>query len=79
MHTANVTIMPLTQPAGEPAAAPAHADLIVRIDLGRRDFAGELLAAGQPVWTFTGWVGLLTALDQALDTIRPPGPDAGDL
>ena len=69
--------MPPAQPAGEPAATPAHADLIVRIDLGRPDLAGELLIDGRTVSTFTGWTSLLTALDQALDTLRPPGPESG--
>ena len=76
--TASVTIMPLIQPAGESAAgAPAHADLIVRVDLGREDLAGELLIEGRQVSTFTGWLSLLGALDQALDTLRPPDPEAG--
>lgn len=66
------------QPAGESAAGPpAYADLIVRIDLGRRDLAGELIIDGRPPNAFTGWTGLLTALDQALDTLRPPGPESG--
>ncbi len=76
--TASVTIMPLIQPAGEPAAGgPTHADLTVRVDLGREDLAGELLIDGRQVSTFTGWLGLLTALDRALDTLRPAGPESG--
>jgi hypothetical protein len=69
--------MPPTQPTGKPAAPPARADLTVRVDLGRPDLAGELLVDGRPTSTFTSWVGLLTALDQALDTLRPPGPGSG--
>jgi len=70
--------MPPTPPAGKPtAAAPAHADLTVRIHLGHADLAGELLIDGRSASTFTGWVGLLTALDQALDTLRPPVPESG--
>jgi len=70
--------MPPAQPAGELAAnPPADADLIVRVHLGHHDLAGGLLADGEPTCTFTGWVGLLTALDRALDTLRPPGPENG--
>jgi hypothetical protein len=57
--------------------ALTHADLTVRIDLGRPDLAGELLFDGRSMTTFTGWLGLLTALDRALDTLRPPGPENG--
>lgn len=68
--------MPPAQPAGKPASAPpAHADLTVRIRLGHPNLAGELLIDGQPAGTFRGWAGLLTALDQALDTLPPPGPE----
>ncbi len=75
---ANVTIMPLIEPAGEPAAgALTYADLTVRVDLGRQDLAGELIIEGHPVSTFTGWLGLLTALDQALDTLHLAGPGSG--
>ena len=75
--TANVTIMALTQPAGEPAAGtPAHADLTVRVDLDREDLGGELIINGRPAGTFTGWLGLLTALDRALDTLRPASPES---
>jgi hypothetical protein len=59
------------------AAPPAHADLTVRVDLGRTDLAGELLIDGRPAGTFRGWAGLLTALDQALDTLPPPSPENG--
>ncbi len=45
----------------------------MRVDLGCEDLAGELLAEGRQVSTLTGWLGLLTALDRALDTLRPPG------
>jgi hypothetical protein len=70
--------MPPTQPTRKPAeGAPTHADLTVRVDLGRPDLAGELLVDGRPTSTFTGWLGLLTALDQALDTILPSGPESG--
>jgi hypothetical protein len=74
--TANLTIMPLTQPTREPPpGAPGHADLTIRVDLGRDDLTGELLIDGRQMSTFTGWLGLLTALDRALDTLRPPGPE----
>jgi hypothetical protein len=69
--------MPPTQPTGEPAGAPTYADITVRVDLGRRDLAGELLVDGRPTSTFTGWLGLLAALDRALDTLLPPGPESG--
>jgi hypothetical protein len=70
--------MPPTQPTGKPAAATlAHADLTVRIHFWRPNLAGELLIDGQPATTFTGWLGLLTALDQALDTLQLQGPERG--
>jgi hypothetical protein len=70
--------MSLIQPAGEPAAgAPAYADLIVRVDLSREDLGGELIIDGRPVTTFTGWLGLLTVLDKAVDTLRPTDPKTG--
>jgi hypothetical protein len=70
--------VPPTQHTGEPeAGAAAYVDLIVRVHLGRRELAGELITDGQPASTFTGWLGLLAALDQALDTLRPPGPETG--
>jgi hypothetical protein len=70
--------MPPTPPAGKPAPVPpSHADLIVRIHLGHPDLAGELLIDGRPASTFTGWVGLLTALDQALDALGPPCTETG--
>jgi hypothetical protein len=70
--------MPLTPPTRKPAAAPAaHADITVRVHLGRQDLAGELLVDGRPAGTFRGWAGLLTALDRALDTLQPPGQEIG--
>jgi hypothetical protein len=70
--------MPLTQPPEKPAeAAPAHTDLTVRVDLRRPDLAGELLIGERPAGTFSGWLGLLTALDRALDTLELPSADGG--
>ncbi len=65
--------MPLIHPTGKPPpGAPTHADLTVRVYLGRQDLAGELIIEGCPVSTFTGWLSLLTGLDRAIDTLRPP-------
>ncbi len=55
----------------------SHADIIVRVDLGCQDLAGELLVGGRPVRAFTGWLGLLTALDEALDTLRMADSESG--
>jgi hypothetical protein len=77
-RTAKVTIMDLRQPDGKPApGAPGHADLTVRVDLGRDDLAGELIIDGRQVSTFTGWLGLLRALDQALDALFRAGSQTG--
>ena len=73
-----VIIVPPTEPTREPAVgAPGYADLTVRVHLGRPELAGELIIDGRPASMFTGWLGLLAALDQALDTLRPPGPEDG--
>ena len=70
--------MPPNHPADKRAAGPlTHADLIVRVDLRCRDLAGELIIAGRPTSTFTSWLGLLTALDGALDTLDIPSADTG--
>jgi len=70
-----VTIMPTEPAANQAAAAATHADLTVRVDLRRLDLAGQLIVGGRPATTFRGWAGLLAALDQALDTLRPDGPE----
>ena len=70
--------VPPTEPTGESATgAPAYADLTVRVHLGHRDLTGELIIDGRPTGNFTGWLGLLAALDEAIDTLRPPGPENG--
>jgi hypothetical protein len=47
----------------------------VRVDLARPELAGQLIVEGQPTSTFTGWLSLLTALDQALDTLPARDPE----
>jgi hypothetical protein len=70
--------VPSSQHTGHPTArALAHADLIVRVELDRQDLSGELIVGGRPTTTFTGWLGLLTALDQALDTLGASSRESG--
>jgi hypothetical protein len=67
---------PLQHPGKEAPPALTYTDLIVRVDLARPELAGELIVDGQPTSTFTGWLGLLTALDDALDTLPALGPES---
>jgi hypothetical protein len=58
-------------------AAAARADLVVRVDLGERELAGQLIAPRQPARAFHGWLDLLTALDQALDALTYATAETG--
>jgi hypothetical protein len=52
-----------------------HIDLIVRIALGRRELAGELITSGHPTQPFHGWLDLVSTLDRALDALESAATD----
>jgi hypothetical protein len=55
-------------------AREIHIDLDLR--LHGDDVAGRASADGLPAREFSGWVGLLAALDALTATVPDPAPDA---
>lgn len=63
--------------AGDLLTRANSGEITLQINLGRRQLAGDITVAGHPAGRFDGWLGLLRALDQALQTLDQTRPING--
>lgn len=57
---------------------PDRGEILVSLDLDAPAIAGDVSVAGTPATPFTGWLGLMSALNAASAAIRDANPPAGE-
>ena len=60
--------------AGEVVTGADSGEITLQINVRSRELVGDIAVAGRPAGRFDGWLGLLRALDQALQTLDQTRP-----
>jgi hypothetical protein len=68
-----------TAQAADAVTGANRGEITLHINLRSPQLAGEIAVAGHPAAQFDGWLGLLRALDQALQTLDQSRPVNGRL